>query len=313
MNETGPDTIFYTLKLKRTRTPAELFEKMVKSIKKKDVTKNWTYTIDTEKQILFVDFGDEMSETFSISFDEEKICNDFCKVYFPINGELFDDEKRSEFKALLNMIWSARTMFSKMDVSDDYGLATDFLESKKYKLSLRELTEAENSLGRELYESGLTKYPDFIIGIILRGLDIPVNDKWYNHVNMDLPFVRENMKDEITCMWPFFETYVYEAAEYKNVRVKYHRDFNSDFTGLWFSVGAFKMMIDELYHFRDYFNHNSNNSFGVKHAQLRRVYKDKVYPLLDSMPDCFEQCCIAYRFFLSAFDFCGFKYVGIEK
>ncbi|MCM1107157.1 MAG: hypothetical protein NC355_09480 [Blautia sp.] len=128
MNETGPDTIFYTLKLKRTRTPAELFEKIIKSIKKKGITKNWSYTIDKEHQLLTVDFGDEMSESFCITFDDKKICSDFCKVYFPIDGELFDNEKKSEFKALLNMIWSARTMFSKMEISDDYGLATDFLE-----------------------------------------------------------------------------------------------------------------------------------------------------------------------------------------
>ncbi|MCM1107156.1 MAG: hypothetical protein NC355_09475 [Blautia sp.] len=140
-----------------------------------------------------------------------------------------------------------------------------------------------------------------------------MNDKWENHVNTDLPFTEADMKDELSCMWPFFETYVYEAAEYQNVRVKYHPDFNEEFSGLWFSVGAFSLMTDELYHFRNYFNHNISSSFGVKHAQLRRVYKDKVYPLLDRMPDGFEQCCTAYRFFLTTFDFCGFKYVGIEK
>jgi hypothetical protein len=30
------------------------------------------------------------------------------------------------------------------------------------------------------------------------------------------------------------------------------------------------------------------------------------------MPDGFEKCCLAYRFFLSVYDFCGFKFVGRE-
>ena len=309
-NELGPDTIFYTIKLKRTKTPVEVFEKMQRAVKKKGVTKKWICDIDNENQVMTIDFGDERSETFCLSFDEKKICDGFCKVYFPINGELFDDEKKSEFKTLLNMIWSARKMFSQMDITDDYGIATDYLESKKYKLSLRELTEEELALAHELYDSGLTEHPDFIMAVIYRDLEMPLTDKWYKHVNIKVPYAAENMEDETACMWPFFETYVYETAEYKNERVMYNDEYGLEFAGVWFSVNDFILMVDELYRFR---NCEYDFTFGVKHAQMRRFYKDKIYPLLDNMPDGFEKCCIAYRFFLSAYDFCGFKYVGKEE
>lgn len=47
-NELGPDTIFYTIKLKRTKTPVEVFEKMQKAVKKKVLRKNG-FVISTTK------------------------------------------------------------------------------------------------------------------------------------------------------------------------------------------------------------------------------------------------------------------------
>ena len=49
-------TIFYRLKLKRTRTPLEVIEKMRKTIRKKGATKNWVCTVDENTQTMKVDF-----------------------------------------------------------------------------------------------------------------------------------------------------------------------------------------------------------------------------------------------------------------
>lgn len=303
------DTIFYRLKLKRTRTPMEVFEKMKKSVKKRGATKNWVATIDEEKEMMSIDFGDEMSETFVLHFNN-KVCDTFCKVYFPLEGELFEDEKKSEFKALLNMIYSARTSFSEMTITDDYGLAEDFMESKKYKLDLRELTEAEMQHVKELYDMGFQKHPDLIMAVIYEGLEIPFGEDFRKYVNMKIDYAEDNLASNEHALWPFFETYLYETAEYKNQgRVPYVPEYGWEFSGIWFSVGAFTLIIDELYRFQNW----PGLPFGVKHAQLRRFYKDKIYPLLDADGDDFEKCVLAYRFFLSAFDFCGFKFVGKEK
>ena len=75
-------TIFYTLKLKRTRTPVEAFEKMRKAIKKKGASNDWSYIISEDNQTMTVNFGDNKSENFVVSFDSTKVCDSFCKVFF---------------------------------------------------------------------------------------------------------------------------------------------------------------------------------------------------------------------------------------
>ena len=147
------DTIFYEIKLKRTKTPMEVFEKMQRSVGKKGPAKNWVCTVDRENECMVIDFSDGESENFTLAF-ENRVCNDFCKVYFPLEGELFEDEKKSEFKALLNMIYSARTAFSEMKITDDYGLAESFLDSKVNKIALRELTHEENDRARGCMTTG---------------------------------------------------------------------------------------------------------------------------------------------------------------
>ena len=67
-------TIFYKLKLKRTRKPKEVFEKMAKSVKKRGATKSWICKYNEEG--FRIDFGDEYSETFVISFDDKKKIGD---------------------------------------------------------------------------------------------------------------------------------------------------------------------------------------------------------------------------------------------
>lgn len=291
----GPNTIFYTLKLKRTRTQADVFEKMRKSIKKKGATKKWNYVIDDNSMI--INFGDDRSEDFCISFDEKKSCTGFCKVYFPINGENYENEKKSEFKALLNMIWSARSMFSKMEITDDYGQATEFMENKKYKLSLRELTDKEYTRIRELYDSGITKHPDMIMAIIRQDLNMAENERWQDHINVNIPFASDHLKHTYSCMWAFWETYIYETSAYQNIRVMEHPSYDEEFSGCWFSTAAFMFSVDELYRFKL----SDHGNFGVKHAQISNFYLNKVYPQLNTMSDGFEKCCLAYRFFLSFF------------
>ncbi len=310
MNDTvGPDTIFYTLKLKRTRGPMEVFEKMIKSIKKKGVTKNWTYEID--KDIFTVDFGDGMSECFLVQFDENNICKGICKVYFPNSGEFFDDEKKSEFKTLLNMILSAKSMFSKIDITDDYGIAADYVESKKYKLQLRELTASELSLAHELYDTeGSTDYCDFIIGVIRKALFIPMNVDPLNYLNEHI--VCKNPKPNEK-MFPLFETYLYETSAYKGKRLCEYSELEYETDTPGFTAMAFILAANELYCYRDFYTLGNNVVPLMRYTQIHSFYRDKVFPTLDTMPDCFEKCCIAYRFFLSAYDFCGFKYLGKEK
>ena len=310
----GPDTIFYTMKLKRTKTPAEVFEKMKKCVKKKGATKDWRCTVDEDNNVFTVDLGDGMSESFCVSFDENKICRGFCKVYFPTSGELFDDENKSGFKALINMLLSVRTMLSQLEISDDHGIAADYAESRKYKLRLRELTDAEQKFAREVFDSlpeynRNTDHPDFIAGVVYRSLGIPMNESFDKYINRN---IMSGQSGVVPCLKtnPMFETYLYETSEHKGIRL-------SECPRLEYTTGAagsdvcsFILAASELYCFRDHYREWSTIASFGKYAAIHKFYRDKVYPMLDTMPDAFERCLTAYRFFLSAYEYCGFVFVG---
>ena len=310
-NETGPDTIFYTIKLKRTKTPAEVFEKMKKCIKNKGATKNWSCAIENE--VFTVDFGDEMSEIFCMSFDKNRICKGFCKVYFPTSGEHFENEKKSEFKAFLNMIISAKSMFSQIEITDDYGIAADYAESKKYKLKLRELTEQELSLAHDVYnslrENNLSEsYPNFLLSVVGKALHIPITANYNDYINDNIMSNDNNNIGMET--FPIFETYLYETSEFKGKRLSEYSELEYTTESPGFAAMTFLLAANELYCYRDFYKLGNKCLAWGRYPQIHKFYRDKVYPQLDAMPDGFEKCCLAYRFFQSAFDYCGFRFVG---
>ena len=87
------DTIFYSLKLKRNKTPEQVFEKIKKAVKTKGATAKWS--VSTEDQSLWIDFGDGASETFCLVFNNKE-AGGACKVAFPMGGELFENAKKSD-------------------------------------------------------------------------------------------------------------------------------------------------------------------------------------------------------------------------
>lgn len=136
------DTIFYDLKLKKNKTANDVFSKIQKSIKKKGPTKNWNCAAVSE-DMLSVDFGDGKSEAFVLHFIGNS-ASGFCKVFFPLPGEaLYEDDKTSEFKALVALLHSVRSYCTEMHVSDDYDIAAELFHSMDYKMAFRELTQSE--------------------------------------------------------------------------------------------------------------------------------------------------------------------------
>lgn len=300
-------TIFYKLKLKRTREPMEVFEKMAKSMKKCCATKKWSCSIDTDNECLYIDFGDEYSETFSIQFNDTKICEDFCKVCFPLSGELFDNEKKSEFKALINMIYSARTSFSEMEITDDYGISESFLDSKVNKISLRELTSEEQARAKRLFDEGHISVREFITALLfdLRGL--PYSEDFLPYINYHistmLGLAYNKTSDFYMC---FVESFLYETTEYRDKgRLYTVDDYYTDLNSVFFSVSAFIFGILDV---TDYFHLKTGGD--PKSAQVFRLYHNKYLPLAENENNDFTKCQLAYRFFVSILDYLGFRYVG---
>ena len=305
-------TIFFKLKLKRTRTPMEVFEKMKKSVKKKGATKNWICDIDEAAPSMTIDFGDNESETFYLSFDDKKVCNGFCKVYFPLSGDEFDDEKKSEFKALLNMIYSARTSFSEMEITDDYGISESFLESKVNKINLRELTEEETKRAEKLLAEGHTNIREFITALMYDYRDMPYSEDF-------IPYINKEIGQRPTMFWndfkiadfyeAFTDSFLFETTEYQN-RGRLYKigEYYSDLNGVFFAVHAFVFGISTI---TGYFIYEKG--WDPKSTQVLRLYYNKCLPLIEAEESDNDKCILAYRFFVSIMDYLGFKYAGRDN
>ncbi len=300
-------TIFYKLKLKRTRTPLEAIEKMQKAVRKKGAAKDWTVTVDENAQTMLVDFGEDKGETFAVRFDENKVCDDFCKVFFPLSGEEFDDEKKSEFKTLLNMIYAARTCFAEMKITDDYGISESYLDTKVNKIALRELTAEELERAERLFGDGHRTVREFITALMYDLRDLPYDEDFVLHINMNASWFDYTSWEKISDVFnTFTESFLYETTEYKNEGRLYDTEgYHMELCGTFFSVHAFVFGIDEitdLNHFK--------SGWDPKDTQILRLYNNKYLPLISATENELEKCIIAYRFFMSSLEYLGFKYVG---
>lgn len=311
------DTIFFTLKLKRGKTTGELFEKMKKSVKPKGATKNWICEIDGNHGIFSIDFNDQKSEAFVLSFNEKRVCDGFCKVYFPLEGDDFNDEKKSEFKAFMNMLYSARAFFSKMEISDDYGITASFLDSKKYKITLRMLDSQETRRAERIFNNGHTELREFIMALLfdLRGLDFAEDYK--SSINMsaasadsvkryEKEYREFGYANESFLFGAFVDSFLYETAEYQNKGLlrKTQEYFDSDFNSVLFSVSAFQIGVMQLIgidHFR---------AADDKSGQVLKLYEHSFLAAYNEEKDAFLKCVLGYRYFMSIYDYLGFRYAG---
>lgn len=304
-------TIFYHLKLKRTRSPLEVFEKMQKSVKRKSATKNWMCIIDKEKPSLKVDFCDNKSETFCLSFDDKKVCEGCCKVFFPLSGELFDDEHKSEFKSLINMIYSVRTSFAEMKITDDYGISESFLDSKVNKIVLRELTEDETKRAKRLFANEHTNIKEFITALMYDYRDFDYSEDFIPYINRRIggstPVIFWDQCDDISNFFSaFVDSFLYETTDYQNKgRIFTISDYYGDLNGVYFSVTAFVFGIETITGY-----HVHETGWDPKSTQVLRLYYNKCLPLIEAEKSDYEKCVVAYRFFVSIMDYLGFKYVG---
>ena len=312
------DTIFFTLKLKSGKTSEELFEKMKKSVKSKGATKNWICGVNGNSGIISINFNDGKSEAFVISFNEKNVCDSFCKVYFPLEGDDFNDEKKSEFKALMNVLYSARSFFSKMEISDDYGITTSFLDSKKYKITLRMLNSQEIERAERIFNNGHTGLREFIIALLfdLRKLDFAENYK--SSINMNAASAKSVKQYEKECrefgfsnefflFSAFVDSFLYETSEYqdKGLLRNTQEYFDSDFNAVLFSVSAFQIGIMQLIGI-DNFRAADNKS-----GQVLKLYEHTFLALYNEEKDDFNKCVLGYRYFISIYDYLGFKYAEI--
>lgn len=306
------DTIFYKGVLKRGKDPLTVFEKITKGIGKRGPSKNWTFRINEEKPSLFIDFHDNKSETFSLEFNEKGEFDGFCKVAFPLEGELFEDGK-SEFKALLDALYKAKSMFRKIEVTDDYGLAESYWDSKRFKLHLRDLTAEEDERVRRLYARGSTTPEQLLRSVMAEDMEMPV-EELRDYVN-----VYVNCLEEFPDIRHTLDVYLYETAEFrKEGRVcempvwQYYEPGIFMFSEFAFVEGISWVFLDGTGE-DTVISLEKKRAFSQKDAQVGLLFREKFAPAFIAETDPLEKCILVYRYFVSVYDDLGFCYVGRTK
>ena len=301
------DTVFYTMKLKANKTPEQVFEKLKKKIRPKGATAKWA--ADVKGGSFVIDFGDGESEAFCLSFVSKK-ADGFCKVAFPMGGELFENEKKSEWKTLIALLHYVKPLCSEISVSDDYDIADEYFKSLDYKFDIRELTAEETERLDRIFGLGYTDHESFLLKIFSEDTGRKYPENFDEAIN---PGTKLNQPPfpEIGALW---ETYIFETSLLKK---KCLREIYKD--DIYFENGVKIINGDppaEIYTFclgvgRLFSSYNFQDNTWGRGVNVNRVFYDKLLPAFGAADE-YVRCGLAYRFMLSVFDYCKFTFVGKE-
>lgn len=301
------DTIFYSLKLKANKKPEQVFEKIQKKVKSKGPTEKWSISIDGNS--LVIDFGDGASETFCLDFHKKQAAG-ACKTAFPMDGELFENEKKSEWKTLISILHSIKSMCSEIQVDDDYSIAGEYFQSLDYKFDIRELKPNEIARLDQLFQQGYQNYETFLLKIFCDDTQRKYPKHWDEAINPGVKL--RGTFPKISAVW---ETYIFETSTLKkqclreiykdDVRIidgKYH--INGDPPAEIYTFGLGVGSLFSCYDFID-------NTWG-RGANVTKYYHDKFLPVFKNADD-YGKCRLAYQFMLSVYEYCKFTFVGKDN
>lgn len=300
------DTIFYSMKLKSNKTVKQAFECIQKKIKPKGVTAKWQVYVKDET--LVIDFGDNVSETFVLKF-ENKQAEGFCKVGFPMGGELFDDEKKSEWKTFISVFHSIKKMCSEISVEDDYSIAEEYFLSLEYKFDMRGLSSDELARLDKLYNLGYHNYESFLLKIFADDTKREYTEDLKKIINPNIKL--DEMFSSIGQVW---ETYIYETSLLKKQSLcEIYKDDVRVIDGKKSNYGdppaeiyIFSLGLGRLFSCYDFIDNTSGRG-----AYVTKYFYDKFSPMFDNADE-YEKCKLAYQFMVSLYDFCKYQFVGVD-
>ena len=317
------DTLFFSGKKKRTATVSDIFDKILKGIKKKGPTKGWVCEFDEGSNAIHINFNDDKSETFILRFGEKNEFSSICKLYWPID-EATGSCEGENLKVLLDILYRAKSKFNSVTVTDDYGIAEGYWESKKYKFEFRELTADEVKRVERLYNEGFTKHEDLLRAIMAEDM------------KMDYADIKGYANPEVSSGWESvgsinntLTSYIYETSAYgdegdvSSLMLKFFGDPNKYMMALFaFETGVSWAFCDGT---RSDFDarrdpESAREITTKKHrcvsavdAQVDLMFRDMFAPKFIEETDPLKRCILAYRYFVSVYDFCGFKFTEHHK
>lgn len=290
----------------------EIYKKINNYIK----TYKINFICEKENNNICIKFKDDISDDFVLDLNKNKFSG-YCRVGC--------DEKEGEnsLEKLLDILFSIKMVFSKIELEDDYSICKSYWNNKKIKIVLLEITEEEETMIKNIYDNGTKNYRRFIIEYLAKSINCnsykelyinsnAVEEKW--HIDLNEESLNEEMCERV------FETWLYETTEYKKSRFYLNEFFNKDniveymaLNAVAFDMVAFVYGILRIIS-NDWDKDRWRSSFGVRDGQVKRFYRGKIVPLLEEYKNnSWEQCVIAYRYLKSILQYTNFQFVGKDS
>lgn len=296
------DTVFYSGKIKRGKTVADVYGKMVKGVGKKGITGNWELTLDGNTMCL--DFHDDNSDAFCLECNEKGEFDGFFKT-------AFEPLTTGEFEAFFDLLYKAKALFGKIEIKDDYGIAENYWNSKKYKITMREPGEKEYLRWKSIYDNGTVKHEDMLRFLMAEDMGMSP-EAFADYKNYDL---NDWTEGDFPPVYNMLEKYLYETAAFEGKRLCEMPDMEYfDLGKVSFSVFAFLQGVSLVFTDgtgeSDRLETVKKRAFSEKDAQTVMLFNDFFLPAYEKCEGEFEKTLLVYGYFLSVYDYAGFTFAG---
>lgn len=296
--------ISYNGKIKAKYTIDDIFTKIQIYLRKN----NKTWTCEQQENCITINFNDVVSDNFVLDINDNNKFNGYCRISYD------ETIKETTLKKFLDLLFSIKSVFSKIEVSDDYSICESYLKSKEIKIELLDLNEKETEIVNSIYNEGYKEYREFLLMFISKGLNLKTYKDLYINLNV-LEFTGCSTVEEVyeQMILAVFETWLYETATYKQKRFYVDEFYNKNNKGEYHGLGntgfdsyacchGIQSIITK--------NNKNVNSFGIKDAQVQKLYSEKIVEMLKDQNNQYEQCILAYRYLISIMNYTGFKFIG---
>lgn len=299
-------TLTYEGKLRWTKQPEQIYDKMCTYIAKHKAASRWSATLLHDTVIL--DFGNGHSEPFVMEFHDGYVFGSYTPDV-PVNLERLEIQK-GDFRNLLSLLMTFQKSFQVWHIKDPYGLYQAYSVYKQLRIKVRDLTDSEYRRVFRIHRNGY-KTPDaFLLAVITEDLGLSDCSELELHMNPNID--RELFRCPIR-LYPILATWLYETASCRGFRVseldpEVHpahviSDVDADVKSFIFGIEHFFSVTSEKFGtIPGYLNEAVN--------QIRMLYEYIYLPALHAQYDTAMQMLVVYRHFVSIYEYLGFTFVG---
>ena len=162
-----------------------------------------------------------------------------------------------------------------------------------------------------LYLAGYTGHEKLLLAVMAEDMEMSVGEL-LNYINIDICC----FSDHFPQIFHILESYLYETAEFqKEGRLCELPDWQYyDLGKVSFSVYAFLEGLAWVFldgtGYGTILNPEKKRAFSQKDAQVGLLFREKFAPQFLKLEDSLERCLLVYRYFVSVYDFLGFRYAG---